>query len=100
MDIQLYAVLATLVRVFLIPWYTFGKFGDDEGGKNAKETGCAGRAEEGNKGVDGVDDLIAEIVRLVAHCSRGVEERLRKIDVMALLLDEGAAVVERHVVCE
>ena len=88
-----------------MPWYTFGKFGDGvdagEGGSDhAREAGYTSRTEDSSEGNDGVDDLIAEIVHLAAHCSRGVEERLRRVDVMTLLLDEGPAVVERHIVGE
>ena len=80
---------------------------DDDGhGRDAKgsENGTGGPDTDDRNGkADGnvhgnVDHLIAEIVRLVAHCSRGLEERLRRVDAMALLLDEVPAVVERHVV--
>ena len=110
----------------MLPWYRFGSGGmfggaegssgggageeeedDDDGhGRDAKgsESGAGGPDMDDRNGkADGnvhgnVDHLIAELVRLVAHCSRGLEERLRKVDAMALLLDEVPAVVERHLV--
>ena len=95
------------MRAFLLPWYRFGDFGDgiDGGsasggdGRDAMDIGSAGGTDTDSNN-DSVDHLIAEVVRLVAHCSRGVEERLRKVDVMALMLDEVPTIVERHVIGE
>jgi PXA domain len=69
-DIQLYAIIAIVVRDFVQVWYT-------------KIT----------------PDLVfvEEVVHIIAHCSRAVEQRLRQIDIEELVFDEIPALVEAHV---
>lgn len=37
---------------------------------------------------------MAEIVALIAHLTRGLEERIRRVDLVSLLCDEVPAVIE------
>lgn len=69
-DIELYAVLAIIVKDFVNTWYT--KITTDHG-------------------------FVEEIIQIVAHCSRALEQRLRRIDVAALVLDEIPLLVQAHV---
>lgn len=69
-DLQLYALLAIILREFVQSWY-------------AKVT------------TD--DDFVAEIVHVVAHCTRALEQRCRKVDFESLVLDEIPDLVERHI---
>ncbi|KAG0636255.1 hypothetical protein HOY80DRAFT_978573 [Tuber brumale] len=69
-DLELYAFLAIIFRDFIYSWYS-------------KIT---------------TDNAFAdEIIAVVAHCSRAIEERVRKVDLEALLLDEIPSFVENHV---
>lgn len=69
-DIELYAILAIIVKDFVNTWYS--KITPDHG-------------------------FVEEIVQIVAHCSRALEQRLRKVDTAALLLDEVPLLVQAHV---
>jgi len=69
-DLQLYAIIAVLLKEFVQTWY-------------AKIT------------PDHV--FVDEVLRTVAHCTRALEERLRTVDLEALLLDELPGLVDRHV---
>ncbi|ETN45789.1 uncharacterized protein HMPREF1541_09622 [Cyphellophora europaea CBS 101466] len=69
-DIQLYAIIAVVVKDFISPWYT--KITPDQ-------------------------SFVEEIVQIIAHCSRALEQRLRRVDVAQLALDEITACLERHV---
>ena len=60
-DIQLYAILAVILSQFVQSWYN-------------RITPDA--------------DFVGEIVQIVAHCTRGIEERLRSVDLLSLLFDE------------
>lgn len=68
-DLQLYALLAIVMREFVQSWY-------------ARVT-----ADEA---------LVAEILHTVAHCTRALEQRLRKLDLESLVLDEVPRVLDRH----
>lgn len=68
-DLQLYALLAVIVKDFVYTWY-------------AKIT------------PDHV--FVDEVIQIVAHCTRAMEQRLRKVDVEALLLDEVPLLVDAH----
>ncbi|KAF4121225.1 mitochondrial splicing suppressor protein 51 [Geosmithia morbida] len=70
-DLQLYALVAIILRDFVQSWY--GRITTDEA-------------------------FVAEIVHIVAHCTRAIEQRLRKVDLESLLLDEIPDLVERHMV--
>ena len=70
MDVELYAIVAIIVKDFVNTWYT--KITTDHG-------------------------FVEEIIQIIAHCSRALEQRLRKVDVVALLLDEIPLLVKEHV---
>lgn len=69
-DLQLYALIAILVKDCFYSWYS--RFSSDP---------------------DVVDDLL----QVIAHCTRALEERLRHVDLEQLLLDEIPAIIEAHV---
>lgn len=69
-DLQLYALIAIVVRDFVQTWYH--KITPDE-------------------------DFVAEVVRIIAHCTRALEQRLRKVDVENLLFDELPDLLDKHV---
>lgn len=43
------------------------------------------------------DQFVAEIVHIIAHCSRALEQRFRNVDLEGLLLDEIPDLLDRHV---
>lgn len=67
---QLYAIIAIVVKEVIQSWY--GKMTPDQG-------------------------FVEEVVRIVAHCTRALEGRLRSVDLEGLILDEMAELVERHI---
>lgn len=69
-DLQLYALLAVILREFVQAWYS--KITPDE-------------------------SFVAEIVQIVAHCTRALEQRLRKVDLESLLFDEIPDLLDRHI---
>ncbi|RMZ92237.1 hypothetical protein DV736_g520, partial [Chaetothyriales sp. CBS 134916] len=69
-DIQLYAIIAVVIKDFVNSWY--GSITADRG-------------------------FVDEIIHIIAHCSRALEQRLRQTDVIALVLDEVPALLERHI---
>ncbi|PHH59849.1 hypothetical protein CDD81_2428 [Ophiocordyceps australis] len=69
-DVEIYALLAIVVRDFVRTWYG---------------------------GITPDEDFYGEVVHLVAHCTRALEQRLRKLDVEALLLHDLAEIVDQHV---
>ncbi|TQS32233.1 hypothetical protein Golomagni_07458, partial [Golovinomyces magnicellulatus] len=69
-DLQLYAFLAIILKEFVQNWYN--KITPD-------------------------DTFVAEIVHTIAHCTRALEQRLRKVDLESLLLDEVPDLLDRHV---
>jgi hypothetical protein len=70
-DLQLYAILAVILKEFVYVWY-------------AKIT------------PDHV--FVDEVLQTVAHCTRALEQRLRKVDLESLLLDEIPQLIEAHLV--
>lgn len=72
-DLELYALLAILLRDLVQSWYA--KLTTDE-------------------------SFVAELVHLVAHCTRALEQRLRKLDLALLLLDEMPRLLDRHITSE
>ncbi|CRG85780.1 Elongation factor G 1 [Talaromyces islandicus] len=70
-DLQLYALLAIIIKEFVYSWY-------------AKIT------------TDHV--FIDEVLQLIAHCTRALEQRLRQVDVNQLALDEIPGLLEAHIV--
>src|ERR1700761_4227608 len=69
-DLQLYAIIAVVLKEFVQSWY--GKITPDH-------------------------DFVDEILRIVAHCTRALEERIRNVDLEALILDEIPRLVDAHV---
>jgi hypothetical protein len=72
-DLQLYAIIAVVVKDFINPWYT--KITPDQ-------------------------VFVEEVTQIIAHCSRALEQRLRHVDIAELFLDEVPAVLESHIVGE
>jgi hypothetical protein len=70
-DLQLYALLAIIIKEFVYSWY-------------AKIT------------TDHV--FIDEVLQLIAHCTRALEQRLRQVDVNQLALDDIPRLLEAHIV--
>ncbi|KAK3399092.1 PXA domain-containing protein [Sordaria brevicollis] len=69
-DLQLYALIAIILREYVQNWYS--KITPD-------------------------DSFVTEIVLLIAHVTRALEQRLRKVDLESLLLDELPDLLDRHV---
>lgn len=69
-DIQLYAIVAIILRDFVQTWYH--KITPDE-------------------------TFVAEIVQIIAHCSRTLEQRLKRVDLESLLFDELPDLLDKHV---
>lgn len=69
-DLQLYALLSIVLRDYVQTWYS--KISPDE-------------------------TFVAEIVQIIAHCTRALEQRLRKVDLESLLLDELPELLDAHV---
>lgn len=69
-DVQLYAFIAIIIREFVQTWYS--KITPDQ-------------------------TFVEEIVKIIAHCTRALEQRLRKVDLESLLLDELPELLEVHV---
>lgn len=69
-DLQLYAFIAILVREFVSTWYA--KITPDQ-------------------------KFVEEVVKIIAHCTRGLEQRLRKVDLEALVFDELPELLDTHV---
>ncbi|GAB0134837.1 hypothetical protein EsDP_00003192 [Epichloe bromicola] len=69
-DLQLYAFLAIILREFVQSWYN-------------KIT------------PDGT--FVAEIVHIIAHCTRALEQRIRNVDWETLMLNEVPEVLEKHI---
>lgn len=70
MDLQLYAIIAVVVKDLVYSWY--GKITPDQG-------------------------FVEEVVRIVAHCTRALESRLRTVDLEGLILDEIPELIEGHI---
>lgn len=70
MDLQLYAYISIIIRDFVQTWY--GKITPDQ-------------------------TFVEEIVRIIAHCTRALEQRLRKVDLESLVFDELPELLQAHV---
>ncbi|CAI6333047.1 unnamed protein product [Periconia digitata] len=68
-DLQLYAIIAVIIKEFVQSWYS--KITPDH-------------------------VFVDEVIQIIAHCTRGLEQRLRKVDLEALLLDEIPELIEAH----
>ncbi|KAF2503292.1 hypothetical protein BU16DRAFT_449626 [Lophium mytilinum] len=69
-DLQLYAIIAVIIKEFVYTWYS--KITPDQ-------------------------VFVNEVIQVIAHCTRALEQRLRKVDLEALLLDEIPELLEAHV---
>ena len=69
-DVQLYAIIAVILSQFVQSWYN--RITPDH-------------------------DFVSEVVQIIAHCTRGLEERLRQVDLEDLLLDGLPALVVAHI---
>ena len=69
-DLQLYAIIAVVVKDLVYSWY--GKITPDQG-------------------------FVEEVVRIVAHCTRALESRLRTVDLEGLILDEIPELIDVHI---
>lgn len=70
-DLQIYAIIAIIVKELVYSWY--GKITPDQG-------------------------FVEEVVKIIAHCTRALEGRLRTVDLEGLVFDEIPELVESHVV--
>ncbi|KAI1828225.1 PXA domain-containing protein [Xylaria intraflava] len=69
-DLQLYALISIVIREFVQNWYN--RITPDE-------------------------TFVTEIVQVIAHCTRALEQRLRKVDLESLLFDELPELLAAHV---
>lgn len=69
-DLQLYAIIAIVVKDLVYSWYA--KITPDQG-------------------------FVEEVIRIVAHCTRALESRLRTVDLESLILDEIPELIEGHI---
>ena len=72
-DVQLYAIIAIVFKDFVYAWYA--KITPDHA-------------------------FVEEVIQIIAHTTRALEQRLRRVDLGDLVLDEIPAVVAAHVQCE
>ncbi|KAF1918970.1 PXA domain-containing protein [Ampelomyces quisqualis] len=68
-DLQLYGIISVIIKEFVQNWYS--KITPDH-------------------------VFVNEVLQTIAHCTRGFEQRLRKVDLEALLLDELPELLENH----
>lgn len=69
-DLQLYALIAIIIREFVHAWYA--KITPDQ-------------------------MFVEEVVKIIAHCTRALEQRLRKVDLESLLFEELPDLLDTHV---
>lgn len=69
-DVQLYAFIAVILSNFVQIWYN--RITPDQ-------------------------QFVSEIVQIIAHCTRGLEQRLRHVDLETLVLDEVPRVFIEHI---
>ncbi|KAF1816454.1 hypothetical protein P152DRAFT_124872 [Eremomyces bilateralis CBS 781.70] len=69
-DLQLYGFIAIIIKEFVYSWYS--KITPDH-------------------------TFVDEAIRIVAHCTRALEQRLRQVDLESLLLDEIPDLIDAHV---
>ncbi|KAJ4337443.1 hypothetical protein N0V95_008333 [Ascochyta clinopodiicola] len=70
-DLQLYGIISVIIKEFVQTWYS--KITPDH-------------------------VFVNEVIRVIAHCTRALEQRLRKVDLEGLLLDEIPGLLEEHVI--
>jgi len=69
-DLQLYAIISIILRDFIQAWYN--KLTPDH-------------------------EFVDEVVHVIAHCTRGLEQRVRQVDLENLLMDKIPEVIIKHV---
>lgn len=69
-DLQLYALIAIVLKDFVHIWYS--KITPDQ-------------------------QFTDKVIQIIAHCTRALEQRLRHIDTEILLLDEIPAIINAHI---
>ncbi|RHZ56898.1 uncharacterized protein CDV56_101611 [Aspergillus thermomutatus] len=70
-DLQLYALIAIIIKEFVFSWYS--KITSDQ-------------------------NLVKEVIQVIAHCTRALEQRLRETDIAQLILDEVPGLIEAHII--
>lgn len=70
-DCQLYGIISVIIKEFVQTWYS--KLTPDH-------------------------VFVNEVIQVIAHCTRALEQRLRKVDLEALLLDEIPGLLEEHLI--
>lgn len=68
-DLQLYGIIAVIIKEFVQTWYS--KITPDH-------------------------VFVNEVLQIIAHCTRALEQRLRMVDLEAVLLDEIPELLEAH----
>ncbi|QDS74088.1 hypothetical protein FKW77_009569 [Venturia effusa] len=68
-DLQLYAIIAVVLKEFVYTWYA--KITPDHA-------------------------FVDQVIQIIAHCTRALEQRLRKVDLESLLVDEIPQLVDAH----
>jgi hypothetical protein len=71
-DLQLYGIISVIIKEFVQTWYS--KITPDQ-------------------------VFVNEVTQIIAHCTRGLEQRLRQVDLEALLLDEIPELLQAHISC-
>jgi hypothetical protein len=71
-DLQLYGIISVIIKEFVQTWYS--KITPDQ-------------------------VFVNEVIQIIAHCTRGLEQRLRKVDLESLLLDEIPELFQAHLTC-
>jgi hypothetical protein len=71
-DLQLYGIISVIIKEFVQTWYS--KITPDQ-------------------------VFVNEVIQIIAHCTRGLEQRLRKVDLESLLLDEIPELLQAHLTC-
>jgi hypothetical protein len=68
-DLQLYGIISVIIKEFVQAWYS--KITPDQ-------------------------VFVSEVIQIIAHCTRALEQRLRNVDLEALLLDEIPELLDAH----
>lgn len=69
-DLQLYALIAIIIKEFVQTWYS--KITPDQ-------------------------QFTDNVIQIIAHCTRALEQRIRHVDLEALIFDEIPAIIDAHV---
>ncbi|KAF2628091.1 hypothetical protein BU25DRAFT_439577 [Macroventuria anomochaeta] len=70
-DLQLYGIISVIIKEFVQTWYS--KITPDH-------------------------VFVNEVIQVIAHCTRALEQRLRNVDLEGLLLDEFPGLLEEHLI--